>query len=238
MLTPLIAIALFESYHRKTSFPALFLQFKLIEDSILCCNMAEIHERVQVCLLRELSRHFIACIHSAFRETAKDEWDNMTINVKQFLEKGRHITKMLTKTDFEKFCHLDIAWMEAADFFLSLLTKNGNVDARKLKMKETSDQSERMATSAETDFKIATQLQRLTNDLTLAIGKQQPKEWEEIANKYMWANAQLTRLPNIPGLDQSLLAFRLLTLEAFEFASLLHDEWKRRDAQRNEQDEE
>ena len=200
--------------------------------------MAEIDERDQMCLLRELSRHFIACIQTVFTETANDEWNNMTINVKQFLDKGRHVTKKLTDIDFEMFCPFDIAWMEAAHFFQSLLTKNGNVDPRKLKMKERSDQSKKNATSAETDFKIAIRVQRLTNDLTLAIEKKQPNEWEEIANKYMWANAQLTRMPNILGLNQSLLAFRLLTLEASEFASLLHDEWKRRQGQRNEQDTE
>ena len=162
----------------------------------------------------------------------------MTINVKQFLDKGRHVAKKLTDIDFEMFCPFQIAWMEAADFFQSLLTKNGNVDPRKLKMKEKSEQSKKNASSAETDFKIALRVQRLTNDLTLAIEKKEPNEWEEIANKYMWANAQLTLLPNIVGLDRSLLAFRILTLEASEFASLLHDEWKKRQEQRNEQDDE
>ena len=221
----------------KNKFVALFEWFKLKENSILFCNMAEISERDQTCLLRELSRHFTACIQTVFSESAKDEWNNMTIKVKQFLEKERYVAKKLTDIDFEMFCPFEIAWMEAADFFQSLLTKNGNVDPRKLKMKEKSEQSKKNDSSAETDFKIALRVQRLTNDLTLAIEKKQPNEWEEIANKYMWANAQLTRLPNILGLDRSLLAFRILTLEASEFASLLHDEWKKRQEQRNEQDD-
>lgn len=81
-------------------------------------------------------------------------------------------------------------------------------------------------------------VQRLTNDVTHGIGKQHPNDWEEIANKYMWANAQLTHLPNILGLEQSMRAFRLLTLEASEFASSLHDEWKREEARRHNQEDE
>ena len=128
--------------------------------------------------------------------------------------------------------------MDAAHFYQSLLNKNGNVDARKLKGKETSLLSKRKANFAETDSKIAILVQRLTNDMTQSIGKQHPNDWEEIANKYMWANAQLTHLPTILGLEQSMLAFRLLTLEASEFASLLHDEWKRQEARRHNPEDE
>ena len=201
-------------------------------------NMAEKDDRDPTCLLYMLTRHFTVCIHSAFTETANDEWNNLTINVKQFLEKGRLATSKLTDIDLDMFYHFDIAWMDAAHFYQSLLNKNGKVDARKLKGKETSLLSKRKATFAETDSKNAILVQRLTNDVTQSIGKQHPNEWEEIANKYMWANAQLTHLPNILGLEQSMLAFRLLTLEASEFASLLHDEWKRQEARRHNREDE
>ena len=206
--------------------------------SLLGRNMPKPEELDTACLVYLLTGHLTVCIHSAFTETANDEWNTRTINVKQFLEKGRHVTRKLADTDFEMFYHFDLAWTDAAYFFQSLLHKNGNVDARKLKSKETSLQSKRKGTFAETDSKIAMLVQRLTNDVTHGIGKQHPNDWEEIANKYMWANAQLTHLPNILGLEQSMRAFRLLTLEASEFASSLHDQWKREEARRHNQEDE
>ena len=206
--------------------------------SLLGRNMPKPEELDTACLVYLLTGHLTVCIHSAFTETANDEWNTRTINVKQFLEKGRHVTRKLADNDLEMFYHFDLAWTDAAYFFQSLLHKNGNVDARKLKSKETSLQSKRKGTFAETDSKIAMLVQRLTNDVTHGIGKQHPNDWEEIANKYMWANAQLTHLPNILGLEQSMRAFRLLTLEASEFASSLHDEWKREEARRHNQEDE
>ena len=46
-------------------------------------------------------------------------------------------TSKLTDIDLDMFYHFDIAWMDAAHFYQSLLNKNGKVVARKLKGKET-----------------------------------------------------------------------------------------------------
>ena len=85
--------------------------------SLLGRNMPKPEELDTACLVYLLTGHLTVCIHSAFTETANDEWNTRTINVKQFLEKGRHVTRKLADNDLEMVYHFDLAWTDAAYFF-------------------------------------------------------------------------------------------------------------------------